>query len=349
MDFGIILGDIPTTVSERDHFDSILRQVEAAQRAGMNYILMGQHFMFQGSRWFQPVPVLARLAGELDPHVRLVTQILIAPLYHPVLLAEELATLDVVTGGRICVGVGLGYIPREYEVLGVPFKERGARLNETIEILKLMWTQDRVSYSGRFFTLDDIPVHIRPIQRPHPPIWVGAGSPAGIERAARLGDAWPITPQVAPKDLPAQVGGFFDARAKAGRSRSGRQPLRREIMLGKNREEALATAVRVATPWYVNMLGTGHYTYVDRDELVKSIPGVLAAHWVLGDAEDCAAQLREIGDSVPVNPIITRANWPGMTADESVAYIGLLGEQLIPSLKDYEPVTALAGTLPPAE
>ena len=87
MDFGIILGDIPTTVSERDHFDSILRQVEAAQRAGMNYILMGQHFMFEGSRWFQPVPVLARLAGELDPHVRLVTQILIAPLYHPVLLA----------------------------------------------------------------------------------------------------------------------------------------------------------------------------------------------------------------------------------------------------------------------
>lgn len=342
MDFGIILGDIPTTISERDHFDSILRQVEAAQRAGMNYILMGQHFMFQGSRWFQPVPVLARLAGELDQHVKLVTQIMIAPLYHPVLLAEELATLDVVTGGRICVGVGLGYIPREYEVLGVPFKERGARLNETIEILKLMWTQDRVSYQGRFFTLDDIPVHIRPLQQPHPPIWVGAGSPAGIERAARLGDAWPITPQVAPSDLAGQVGRFFDAREKAGLPRSGRQPLRREIMLGKNREEALATAVRVATEWYVNMLGSGHYTYVDRDELVKSIPGVLAAHWVLGDAEDCAAQLREIGDSVPVNPIITRANWPGMTADESVAYIGKLGEQLIPSLKDYEPVTSLA-------
>ena len=65
--------------------------------------------------------------------------------------------------------------------------------------------------------------------------------------------------------------------------------------------------------------------------------------------DEVAAQLREIGDSVPVNPVITRANWPGMTADESVAYIGLLGEQLIPSLKDYEPVTALAGTLPPAE
>jgi alkanesulfonate monooxygenase SsuD/methylene tetrahydromethanopterin reductase-like flavin-dependent oxidoreductase (luciferase family) len=149
MDFGIILGDIPTTVPEKDHFDSILRQ-EAAQRAGMNHILMGQHFIFERSRWLQPVPVLARLAGELDSHVRLVTQIMIAPLYHPVMLAEELATLDVVTDGRLSVGLGLGYIPAEYELLGVPFNERGARLNETIEILKLMWAQDRVSYpSGR--------------------------------------------------------------------------------------------------------------------------------------------------------------------------------------------------------
>jgi alkanesulfonate monooxygenase SsuD/methylene tetrahydromethanopterin reductase-like flavin-dependent oxidoreductase (luciferase family) len=341
MDFGIILGDTPTTVSPKDHFDSILRQVNAAQSAGMNHILIGQHFIFERSRWFQPVPLLARLAGELDAHMRLVTQILIAPLYHPVLLGEELATLDVVTGGRLSVGLGLGYIPGEYELFGVPFNERGQRLNETIEILKLMWTQDRVTYHGRHFTLDDIPIHIRPIQQPHPPIWVGAGSPAGIERAARLGDAWPITPQVAPKDLPAQLGGFFDAREKAGRSRSGRQPLRREIMLGANYDDALAKAVEVATPWYVNMANTGHNKYVDPEGLVKSIPGVLATHWVLGNAEECAGQLRAIGESVPVNPVITRANWPGMTPDDSVAYIERLGEQLIPLLKDFESVTAL--------
>ena len=99
------------------------------------------------------------------------------------------------------MGLGLGYIPAEYELFGVPFNQRGARLNETIEILKLMWTQDRVSYRGKHFALDDIPVHIRPIQQPHPPLWIGAGSPAGIRRAARLGDVWPITPQVKPADL----------------------------------------------------------------------------------------------------------------------------------------------------
>jgi alkanesulfonate monooxygenase SsuD/methylene tetrahydromethanopterin reductase-like flavin-dependent oxidoreductase (luciferase family) len=347
MDFGILLGDVPTAVSEADHFDSILRQVEAAQRAGMNHILIGQHFMFERSRWFQPVPVLARLAAEVDPHVRLVTQILIAPLYHPVLLAEELATLDVVTGGRLTVGMGIGYIPSEYEVLGVPFAERGSRLEETVVILQQMWTQDRVSHVGRHFTLEDVAVHVRPLQRPHPPIWIGAGSPAGVARAARLGASWPITPQVPPGDLAGQLTGFFEARERAGLPPRGRQPLRREIMLGADRESALARAVEVATPWYLNMAATGHNKYVDPEGLVRSIPGVLSTHWVLGSPEECAAQLRALGSTVPVDPVITRANWPGMTTDESVRYIEQLGTELIPLLADFQPVDEVAaGAVP---
>jgi alkanesulfonate monooxygenase SsuD/methylene tetrahydromethanopterin reductase-like flavin-dependent oxidoreductase (luciferase family) len=342
MDIGIILGDIPQSVPEKDHFDSILRQVEAAQRAGMNHILMGQHFMFEGSRWFQPVPVLARLAGELDPHVRLVTQILIAPLYHPIMLAEELATLDVVTGGRIIVGLGLGYIPREYEVFGIPFKERGARLDETIDVLKLMWTSDRFSHHGKFYDLDDISVQIRPVQRPHPPLWIGAGSAIGVRRAARADAKWPIIPQAQLTELPGELSAFFDAREAAGLSRTGWQPLRREIMVGRNRKDALAKAVTVASEWYLNMARTGHNTYVDPDGLEASIPDVMAKHWILGDAADCVDQLREIGSLVPVNPVITRANWPGMSANESVDYITMLGEELVPMIKDFVPVESLA-------
>lgn len=341
MDVGIILGNIPTTVSESDHFDSILRQAEAVQDAGMNHILIGQHFMFEDSRWFQPVPVLARLAGELDDHVRLCTQILIGPLYHPVMLAEELATLDVVTGGRISVGLGLGYMPNEYDVFGVPFNERGRRLTETIKILKLLWTQDRVTYHGEFFDLDDVAVHIRPLQQPHPPIWVGAGSKPGIRRAATFGDAWPITPQEKADELPGLMQMYFDFRAEAGRSRCGRVPLRREIMVGDSREDALARAVDVAAPWYLNMAATGVNTYVDPEGLKASIPGVMAAHWVLGTVEDCADQLRRIGATVPVDPIITRANWPKMSTQDSVDYIRLLGGGLVPAVRDIESLGAM--------
>lgn len=341
MELGIILGNIPTDVSEREHFDSILRQAHAAQEAGMTHILIGQHFHFEGSRWFQPVPVLARLAGELDSHVRLATQILIGPLYNPVMLAEELATLDVVTGGRLSVGLGLGYIPKEYDTFGIPFSQRGARLGEIIEILKLLWTQDRVTFHGKHYQLEDIPVHIKPLQKPHPPIWVGAGSDAGIRRAAHLADAWPITPQERPDELPALLGKYFDYRAEVGRSRAGRVPLRREIMIGRDRDDALQKAVAVASEWYLNMAATGHNTFVDPEGLLKSIPGVMAKHWILGDAEDCAQQLRDIGSAVPVDPIITRANWPAMSTQDSVDYIRLLGERLVPAVKEFQAVDSL--------
>src|SRR4051794_31568197 len=135
MDSGILLSDLPTAVPAAEHFDSMLRQVEAAQRAGMRYVMLGQHFVFPGSRWLQPIPLLARLAGELDPHVRIATSVLLTPLYHPVLLAEELATLDIVSGGRLVVGLGMGYMPEEFEVFGIPFDERVPRFEESVELM----------------------------------------------------------------------------------------------------------------------------------------------------------------------------------------------------------------------
>src|SRR5260370_81104 len=98
---GLLLSDVPTSVSPSQQFRDVLRLVEAAQANDFTYIAIGQHFLYGDLRWLQPVPLLARLAAEVGPDVRLVTQIMIAPLYHPVLLAEEIATLDVVTKGRL--------------------------------------------------------------------------------------------------------------------------------------------------------------------------------------------------------------------------------------------------------
>src|SRR4051812_42985913 len=109
MDVGIQLGDVPVGIDPASHFDGVLRQVEAAQRNGLKSIVVGQHFLWPETRWLQPVPLLARLGAEVDRDVRLVTQVLLAPLYPPVLLAEELATLDIVTEGRLTVGLGLGW------------------------------------------------------------------------------------------------------------------------------------------------------------------------------------------------------------------------------------------------
>src|SRR6478735_9975505 len=142
MEVGIILSDLPTREPPAHHFDAFLRQVEAAQRNGITYVMLGQHFLFPGSRWLQPVPLLARLAGELDPGVKLATSVMLAPLYHPVLLAEELATLDIVSGGRLVVGLGTGYMPEEFAAFGIPFDERVPRFEECIALLEALWTQE---------------------------------------------------------------------------------------------------------------------------------------------------------------------------------------------------------------
>ena len=339
MDFGIILGDQPLTLSPRDHLDLVLRQVEASQRNGFRYIVLGQHFLFRGARWWQPVPLLARIAAEVDATTRIGTQIMIAPLYPPVLLAEELATLDVIAAGRLVVGLGLGYRREEYAAFHVPFAERVARLEECVAVLKAMWSTDTVSFDGASTTLDDDAVHIRPVQEPRPPIWIGAHSEPGVLRAARIGDCWPITPQEPVDEIERWLRLFFGERERVGLP-SGRQPLRREIVVGADREEAMTTAIDRARGWYTQMAGLGHGK-IHQDEVTSSMRTVIERGFVLGDAADCRAQLVSIGDRLPVEPIITRASWPGMSAEAAIEYLDELGKELIPSLRDYRSVERL--------
>ena len=149
MEAGIILGDVRTSVPPREHLRDLLVQVEAAQRNGFTSIAIGQHFLYEDFRWLQPIPTLARLAGELDAHVRLAATVIIVPLHHPVVLAEELATLDIVSDGRLIVGAGLGYRKEEFRLLGVDFAERVPRFEEALELMVQLWTADRVTHAGQ--------------------------------------------------------------------------------------------------------------------------------------------------------------------------------------------------------
>ena len=264
MDVGILISDLPTSLRPADHFDAVLRQVDAAQRNGMKYLPIGQHFVFPDSRWLQPVPLLARLAAEVDPDVRLVTTVMIAPVYPPVLLAEELATLDIVSEGRLIVGLGTGYLREEYAAFGVPFEERFARFEECIAVLEALWTSDRVTFHGRFTTLDDVPVMTRPVQQPRPPLWLGAMGDVGVRRAARLADAWIVTPTTPAASLPERFAVFAAERERAGRP-MGRMPLRREIVVGRDRDDALARAAWMGRGWYDSLVA-------DRQPPLRRVP-----------------------------------------------------------------------------
>jgi alkanesulfonate monooxygenase SsuD/methylene tetrahydromethanopterin reductase-like flavin-dependent oxidoreductase (luciferase family) len=329
---GMLLSDVPTSVSPAQQFDDVRRIVEAAQRNGMTYIAIGQHFLYGELRWLQPVPLLARLAADCDPQTRLATQIMIAPLYHPVVLAEELATLDVVTEGRLVFGAGIGYRPEEFEYLGIPFKERAARMDETIELVKRLWTEDEVTHRGRFFTLEGVRPHLKPVQQPHPPIWIGGQSVAGARRAGRLADGFPITPEATVAEIEERLAAVAEGFAARGLPMPP-QPLRRNVLVAGSRQEALVEYARVSKGKYLSYAEKGMQHAGSTADLDADFLTSVAGHAVLGTDAEVIAELTDLCTRFPVDPLLLRPQWPSMSAEDTIAAIERLGREVVPAIR----------------
>lgn len=332
MELGIIIGDERTSVPPAQHFDNLLRQVEAAQRNGMRHIAIGQHFLYGDLRWLQPIPTLARLSAEVDANVRLVTTIVVAPLYHPVILAEELATLDIVTQGRLVVGAGLGYRTAEYRLLGVPFAERAARFEEALGLMVELWTKERVDHHGRFWTLEDARPHLHPVQQPHMPLWLGAHREPGVRRAARVADTWTIPPEFTAARIAGLVEAFRDERRRAGRPMPQGFPLRREVMLGSSREDAMERFAARARGRYLAYAERELGSH-DPQAITERFADVVKGHIVAGTPAQVVAELTALARALPVGPIMVRPHWPGMPVEDVVGYLDDLGREVVPALR----------------
>jgi probable F420-dependent oxidoreductase len=129
-------------------------------------------------------------AAGVTSRLKLGSGIILLAQRNPVVLAKELASLDVLSGGRLLFGVGVGYVKREFDVIGVPYEERGARVSEHIEAIRTLWTQDRPDFDGRFTRIHGVQSKPLPVQKPHPPIIVGGMSDVAYRRAVRQGDGW---------------------------------------------------------------------------------------------------------------------------------------------------------------
>lgn len=336
MEFGILLGDQPVSTPPEEHLDLMLRKVEAAQKAGFTYLTIGQHYLYDGFRWFQPIPLLARLAAELNDDVRIGTTVLVGPLQHPVQLAEDLATLDVITRGKLVVGIGTGYLPHEYEVFQKPFKQRYSLLEELIEVMTKMWTQDRVTHHGKFFDIEDRSTHLHPVQKPRPPIWLGAMKEIGVRRAARHGDAWTITPQQPLSEVEDLVDVYIEERVKQDLPLN-KFPLRRELQVGSSFDDALQSFAEVARGKYVSYADQG-MQLLDRERIEHDFLENVKDHVLLGTGEQVCDQIRDIAARLPVGPLLIRPHWPGMDAEQTVAYLEQVGREVVTPLKDLESI-----------
>jgi probable F420-dependent oxidoreductase len=167
----------------------------------------------------EPFNALAFLAGVTST-VRLGTAMCLLPQRNPVYAAKEIATVDWLSDGRLDLGIGVGWLREEFEVLDVPWPRRGARADEYLEILRGLWSGVPTSFQGEFFTLPTCTMNPAPVQRPHPPIHVGGESDAALRRAARIGQGW-HTVSRPPEDLGVPLGRLDELLAEMGRSREG--------------------------------------------------------------------------------------------------------------------------------
>ena len=137
----------------------------------------------------EPLTFLAA-AAAVTSRIRLGTSVLLAALRHPTLLAKTVATLDFLSAGRVTLGIGFGSRENDFTSVGISLEHRGSRAEETVALLKKLWTEEGVTHKGRFYQLENVTIGPRPVQTPHPPIWVGGGAEVVLKRAARLADGY---------------------------------------------------------------------------------------------------------------------------------------------------------------
>ena len=175
--------------------------------------------------WPEQITTLAYLAGITD-RIKLVTSVMIIPYRNPILTAKMLSTLDMLSKGRLILGAGVGWMEEEFELLNTePFAERGAVTNEYLRAFVELWTSDNPTFEGKYVNFSDITFLPKPVQKPHPPIWIGGQSKPAIRRAAQIGNAWhpvgaiPAAP-LEPEELAENLALLHDYAEKAGRDPS---------------------------------------------------------------------------------------------------------------------------------
>lgn len=211
-------------------------QVRTARDAGFVSVVFPHHYLTAPLQMLQITPLMAYLLREAEGMI-VAPGILILPLLNPVQVAEEAATLDLLSNGRFVLGVGLGYREPEFTAFGIKLAERASRFSESIGLMRRLWAEDRVTHQGRHYSITDAGLGVRPA-RGTIPIWVAAQADAAIRRAARLGDDWLIVPSATLAEVAAQMSVYRAALAEAGRSAND-MPMQRECYVGTNYRSAL--------------------------------------------------------------------------------------------------------------
>lgn len=311
-----------------DLYRETLAQAAYAEELGFDGIWLSEHHITEEGY----LPSIAAMLGALaerTSRVRLGTAVLLAPLHHPLRLAEDLAVVDQLSGGRLDVGLAPGYRPREFTVLDVPKTQRGARTDETIEIMKLAWRGEPFSYHGRHFRFDDVTVAPPPVQQPGPPIWIGGSSMASALRAARHGTCFMPDSGAGPDVYAAYRDGL------AGRA-PARLATNRVLFAAESTEKAweicgqhLLYQFNWYRKWFSDAGDEDAHGAEQTDASVLS-----PEHYYVGTPDDILAAITESQARLGYEELIFWARPPGMPIERATESLELIAKHVLPGLRE---------------
>lgn len=325
MKFGIF------PVEGGDSWDGVVEQCRLAERLGFGSCWVNDHQATEHDNyWPAPLTRLAAIATGTES-LELVTSVLILPLYHPLHVAQRAAMVDTVSNGRLTLGVGLGYVEKEFDAFDVPMDERAGRLIEGLRFLDRYLSSDGpVTFECPFFSVEDWEPLPKPVQDPRPPLWVGGWGDKQIARSVKFGDAW----------VPGVVADFEAVQKRKERQRDlleqtdrdwddVEHPLMREAIVAETESELRERAEYLHRTYVEEYGGEFSHPLLSADS-VEDFDDLADERFIYGTAEQVVEQIEELRDRFPVDQLALRFHHSGMPRDLVEDQIRLFGEEVVP-------------------
>ncbi len=324
------IGFIP--IEGGHYYRDALEEVARGEELGFDSVWMEEHHSVVNHYWPSPLPVLAGFASRTSK-VILGTDILVAPFYHPVRLAEDVAMLDVMSNGRFVLGVAIGYKPDEFALYGAELEKRGARFEEQLAVMKGLWTQESLAFKGTYYTVEG-KLEPKPVTKPHPPVWIGGWGDITLRRAATLGDNWVPGPTA---DLGRLLTGkkqFLANREAAGRSAPPAEwPLTRDVVIADTDKQARELAERhIMVSYRKEYAGGWRHPFIDAS-IATDLDALMKNRFLIGGPDQVIKALTPFVKEYGMTHLICRLFFPGMPHAHIMRELDLLAREVMPALR----------------
>jgi alkanesulfonate monooxygenase SsuD/methylene tetrahydromethanopterin reductase-like flavin-dependent oxidoreductase (luciferase family) len=314
-------------ISFQDFYDAMFRQIEFAEAAGLDSIWLTEHHFTDDGYLAAVMPTLAAIAARTT-RVTLGTYVLLAPFYHPLRLAEDAATIDVISHGRLRLGIGMGYRAEEFDGFQVSQKTRLSRTLETIEILKRAWTGETFSFEGKHFKFRDVRVLPRPVSKPHPELLWGGMTETAIKRGAELGLSFACNLGLREVNL------YRESLRKLGKNSDDFSIVNSRLIYIAETPEKAWDDIRDAAMYQAALYGKWLSANLSADQdWIRPDPEKIKRGALLGPPEFIAESLAKVIDSTPMTEMIINMQLPGLDPFKAMRSLERFASDVLPKLR----------------